>query len=350
MIKNLSTPQLLLIGLSGLLLLVAAFSFILLRDPSAPLPFTSAAATGTAIPPSPTQPGIAAATSTPAPTRQTSYTPFATLLTPPGTITTASTTPDLTPGTTNTPTSSASPTRSPTPAANRTSSPLSATSTPTITSSPTLANTLSPGEIAVTGRVLLNGTPSANVTVEFKDDVAPRKTSTNQTGHYQFVTLAPGTAFRLAFYQADNPQLTPTEDIPAQAWLEGTMPASVNPIIFPDFEISLNLNDARFELQDPTDRSSYSAAAINSNNLIPFVWSTYYQAGSYRIELGPHGSDQTVWTSSQLTTTSFMWDGTLGDSTHVTAGTYWWRVAATKVVGNYTQVIYTQAREIIFIP
>jgi hypothetical protein len=43
-----------------------------------------------------------------------------------------------------------------------------------------------------------------------------------------------------------------------------------------------------------------------------------------------------------------MWNGTLTDGTHIAAGNYWWRVAVTKSLGGYVEVIYTQQFDLLF--
>jgi hypothetical protein len=341
MTKNLTPAQLLLIALAGILLLLAAFSLLLLQDSSAPLLFSQPPATLTATPPPSSQTMIS--TPTPFPTRQTSYTPFATLLAPPESTISPATSPGA-PFHTPTPHRLATSTRTSTPPST------TRTITPTNSPSPAITTTLAPGEVGVTGRIVKNGTPVANAIVEFMDDVAPRVSSTNPSGSYWFVTLAPGAEFRLTFYQADNPQVTPAADITSLAWLDGYLPSNTNPVNLPDFELNLNLNGMLFELQLPIDSAEYSASMISSSHTIPFIWSLYSQGGSYHIELGLEDDDQPVWTSQQIASTNFPWDGTLDDGTHITAGTYWWRVAVTRSLGNYIQVVFTQPLEIIFIP
>src|SRR4030042_1907943 len=75
--KNLPKNQIFLIIIAHVLLLLAAFSFYLLQDPTAPLPFVPPppSSTITPLPPSPSYTAEPSATSMP--TRQTSYTPFA---------------------------------------------------------------------------------------------------------------------------------------------------------------------------------------------------------------------------------------------------------------------------------
>jgi hypothetical protein len=372
MIKNLTTNQLLLIALAAVLLVIAAFSFYLLQNPTAPLPFVPLPATGT-----PTPISIAADESTvqntPTPTRRISYTPLFAFATPsigtPSAPTTQLITPTLgtpsapptqliTPGqSTDTPVSpypnppQASPSNMPvitnTPPS---TTPASGTVSPSPTSgaSPTVTRTLAAGEISITGRMVQNGTPIPNVVVTFADDVAPRQSTTNAGGHYSFVTLAPGANFILTFKQSDNPGLTPATDIASLARIEGTLPTNTNPIDFPDMEISVNLSGMIFQLISPNDGATYSASVVSASNPLQFSWSLYSQGGSYSVEIGPNGADQPTWVSGQLAATSTMWNGTLTDGTHIAAGNYWWRVAVTKSLGNYVAMIYTQQFDLTF--
>jgi hypothetical protein len=340
--QKITTQQLLLIILATALLFVAAFSFYLLQDPTAPLPFSS--------PPSSTatiqaafNTSISMPSSTPIPTRQTSYTPFATLLTlTPGTASLVGT---LTPEGSTSPSPPGNTLR---PSPSRTLSHTLTSTSPSITSSPTVTGTLSTGEHGVTGRILQNGTPVANVLVEFEDDTSARQSSTDSSGHYWFKTLAPGTSFSLTFDQTDNPNLTPSDQISSLAWIEGSLPTGVEIIDFPDFEISLYLNGMIFELQNPLSGAAFSADAIGLNNRLQFSWSLYSLGGSYHIELFDYDTDELVWSSNQLASTNFMWDGTLNDGTHITEGTYYWRVAVTKSLGNYVENIFSQAWYLLF--
>jgi len=388
MLKNLTQNQILLIALSTLLLILAALSFYLLQDPTAPLPF-SPQATSTLVP------VVLSPTSTPepshtsSPTHQTSYTPFITHAPTsagtfvPGTTTPGSTTPGITPGTqvaspsvttstSGTPPSSL-PTRTPTRQAQAsatfintplpgtatfTSTSKPSTPTPTQTStpatatlSPTPTETLTSGEYVVTGRIIQNGTPVPNVVVWFKDDLPdPRQGTTDAGGHYTFITLAPGTHFTLTFDQADNHQLTPALEVASRAWIEGTLPTGVDTIQLPDFEISLNINDMLFQLLTPVDGAAYSAANISSSNPLQFVWSLYGQGGSYHVELGPNGSDAPGFSTGQLASTSYWWDGTLDNNNHITEGAYWWQVAVTSSLGPYIFDLYTQPFDLMFNP
>jgi hypothetical protein len=340
MIKNLSTNQILLIAMATVVLLLAALSFYLLLDPSAPLPFTppSPSSTITLLPPSPSY--TPAPSSTSIPTRQTSYTPFA------SPATTDTGTPVEGTGTSETvspvPSGTITP---PLPTNTSTLQPLVTTSV-----SPTASQTLTAGEYEVIGRVVQNGTPVANVVVEFADDAPPRKNTTNSGGHYSFISLAPGTNFTLAFKQVDNPQLTQVPDIASLAWIEGSLPSGISIIDLPDLEMSLNLEGMIFRLIAPADGAPFSEAVISPSNPLQFTWTLYNQGNSYHIELGANGSDEPVWNSGDTTSTSLMWNGTLNDGNHISVGAYWWRVAVNKSLGNYRLVAFTQKWDLIFNP
>jgi hypothetical protein len=349
--KNLSSHQILLIGIASVLLLIMAFSFYLLKYPSAPFPFTIVRAPFTSTLLSTKQPDLKQPSSTPEPTRRTTYTPFATLLTaqaPSTFMPTSPITETITPLSSqmNTPTYTSVPGQYPAQIGTITVTQV----TPGITPSPTNTVTITSGEYRVTGRVLQNGTPVVGATVEFKDDVAPRQSTTDQKGYYSFITMAPGTEYKLSFNQDDNPQLVPAAHVTSLAWIEGTLPTTANPIILPDLEISLKLEDVLFELQAPIDGATYSASAISSSNPIQFIWTLYNPGGSYHVELYSFFSDQPIWTSNQTGLTNSMWDGTLEAGSHITEGNYWWRVAVTRSAGNNVVLIFTQPLDILFSP
>ncbi len=379
MLKNLNQNQILMVALATVLLILAALSFYLLQDPSAPLPFAALpSASPTLVTPVPSitpEPSL-----TNSPTHQTSYTPFVTpATTVPGTPEPITPIPGTTTGASQSTTSTPIGTLpSNLPTKTRTARPLGtatqiytplpgtptftftpASRTPTSTRIPTLViPTLSPtstqtlvsGEYPVTGRIVLNGTPVPNVVVWFEDDVAARQTTTDSGGHYTFVTLAPGTHFTLTFKQDDNHQLTPASQITSLARIEGTLPTGVDTIQLPDFEISLNLDDMLFQLLTPVNGAAYSAAYISPSNKIQFIWTLYGQGGSYHVELGPNGSDVASYSSDQLASTYDWWDGTLDNGTHITEGAYWWRVAVTDSLGAYVMDLYTQPFDLIFNP
>jgi hypothetical protein len=243
--------------MAAVLLLLAAFAFYLLQDPNASLPF---------IPPTPTSSPTMSPVPTATPftatsTRRTSYTPFAGSLTPqlgtpylPPDLTATQSGPAITPSPSRSGTPSGSATATlpnPRPTATNTA-PTSGTppaTTPTSTKSPTVTATLESGVIGITGRIIQDGTPVANVVLSFADDAAARQSTTDAGGHYSFITLAPGTDFTLIFDQGNNPGLSPPTEIASLIHLEGTLPQGVNPIDFPDIEISINLSGILFEPQ-----------------------------------------------------------------------------------------------------
>jgi hypothetical protein len=338
--KNFTKNQAILIAIATLLLLLAAFSFYLLQDLSAPLPSTppTPSSTATPLPPSPSYTPEPSSTSLP--THKTSYTPFAS---PP--VSETGTPPEST---------STSETASPVPSG--TINPALPTNTSTIqpnltiTVSPTASQTLSAGEYEIRGRVVQNNTPVANVVVEFSDDAPARKGTTSPGGHYSFITLAPGSSFYLMFKQAENPQLTPASEIASFAWLEGTLPNGTDLISLPDLEVSLNVGGMTFAQQTPANGDTFSAAVINGANPIQFSWTVYNQGDSYYIELGVNGSEDPILTSPDNVSTNWMWNGTLDDGSHISAGNYWWRVAVNKSLGDYIFIAFTQKSDLIFNP
>jgi hypothetical protein len=348
--KNLSKNQILLIIIATVLLLLAAFSFYLLQDPTAPLPFVPPPPTGTFTPLPATPTDTPTPSATPIPTRRTSYTPFAspdrtdigTL--PEETITPVTLIPESSGTTTISPISSTTITPG-FPTNTSTLRPLVTTSV-----SPTASQTLIAGQYEVAGLLVQNGTPIANVVVEFTDDDPPRKRTTNSNGHYSFITLAPGTTFSLAFNQADNPHLTPVPEIASLAWIEGTLPTGDTNIELPDLEVSINIDGMIFRLVTPVDGATFSAAVISPSNPIQFTWTLYNQGNTYFIELGPDGSDEPVWISGDTTSTSLMWNGILNDGSHISAGAYWWHVGVNKTLGNYELIAFTNEWDLIFNP
>jgi hypothetical protein len=349
MVKNLTTNQIILIAIASLLLLLAAFSFFLLQDPSAPLPFAppTPTSTMTPLPPTPTETPAPSATSIP--TRRTSYTPFASPgVTDNGTPLEGTITPATVVPTNGTKTVSVVPNRTITPGFPTSTSTLPPNITPSF--SPTASQTLTAGQYLVTGRVVQKGSPIANVIVEFTDDDPARKAKTDSGGYFSFITLAPGTAFNLAFKQADNPQLTPVPEIASLARIEGTLPHGDNTIDLPDLEVSINIEGIIFSLVIPVDGATFSAKVISLSNPIQFSWTIYNQGDSYYSELGPHGDNEPVWISGNTTLTSLMWNGILSDGSHISQGSYWWRAGVNKTLGNYELTAFTHEWDLIFNP
>jgi len=340
MLKNFTKNQVLLIAIATMLLFLAAFSFYLLQDLSAPLPFSppTPSSTVTPLPPSPSYTPEPSSTSLP--TRQTSYTPFASPA-----ITDTGAPPEST---------STSETASPVPSGTPTPGLPTNTSTIqpniTITISPTASQTRSAGEYEVKGRVIQNGTPVANAVVEFTDDTPARKRTTSSGGHYSFITLAPGTSFTLLFNQVDNPQITPVSEIASLAWIEGTLPTGIDTISLPDLEVSLNVGGINFEPQTPEDGATFPAAVISPANPLRFSWTLYNQGELYYVELGVNGSEDSIWTSPETVKDDWFWNGLLDDGSHISEGNYWWRVGENKSLGDYKLIVYTQKWDLLFNP
>jgi hypothetical protein len=349
--KNATTNQILLISMATVLLLLAAFSFYLLQDPSGPLPFARPIPSSTVTPLSPSPSYTSSPSSTSIPTRQTSYTPFAspaTIIpeTPLEVTGTYETAPTLPSGTISPGLPTVSSTIQPDTTITSPFTPMTATTTV----SPTSSQTRMAGEYEVTGRVVQKGTPMANVVVKFADDAPPRNGTTNSGGHYTFITLAPGTSFTLTFNPVDNRQLTPVPEITSLSFIEGSLPTGVDIIDLPDLEVSLNIDGMNFGLQTPVNGATFSAAAISPSNPIQFIWTLYNEGDSYHIELGANGRDAPIWISSETAVTNWMWNGTLGDGSHISEGAYWWRVGVKKSLGNYYLIVFTQKSDLTFNP
>ena len=346
-----TNPELLLIGLAALIFLIAALVLFLLQNPQAHLPWE---VTPTARPTrltATTQPAAISA-NLPTPTPRTSYTPFATLLTvlPPTSSPTISPTPDASaPSQTAAPT----PTGTITPA---TPTPTflpgtpAPTATNTLTPIPAVSPTLAPGQLGISGRVILNGAPVAGLSVSFRDDQPPRSFVTDSQGRYWFTTYAIGVDFLLSFEQSANPQFTASTPFASTALLYGYLPSGTTMVTLPDLEISLVLNGLTFEPTTPLDGATFNSANITSANPIQFVWTTYNQAQYYYVELSPSTTDEILWGSENTTSTNTMFNGALDDGTQISAGTYHWFVAANRTVNDYSFVVYTPPRSLVINP
>ena len=350
-----SNELLVLIGLIAFIFLLAALGLFMLSSPGRG-----------SLPEASSSPGQAAFTRTITPngtltnTPRTSYTPFATRLT------VMPETPTLTPPTIEPPvveptSGSATPTATtgpyPLPATqpvNATFTPTSANNTPSATPVYTLtpgpSPTLAPGQTGISGRVVQNNTPLAGVVVSFRDDQPTRTAVTDAQGRYWFTTLAIGIDFVLTFEQATNPQLASSTQIASTALIYGYLPASGTVVNLPDLEISVMLNGQIFEPTIPVDGAVFSAANITTSNPIQLVWTTYPQVEYYYAELSRLDTDELLWGSENTTSTNVMFDGTLDDGTKITAGSYYWVVAANRPSGDYTLTIYSQLRDIVINP
>ncbi|HSQ16279.1 MAG TPA: carboxypeptidase regulatory-like domain-containing protein [Anaerolineales bacterium] len=350
-----SNELLVLIGLIAFIFLLAALGLFMLSSPGRSL-----------LPEASSSPGQMAFTRTITPddtgrtltnTPRTSYTPFATRLT---VIPEAPTQAPPIPGTptiTFTPVS-ATPTATtdpyPLPATqtlNATFTPTSANSTPSATPVYTLtpgpSPTLAPGQTGISGRVVQNNAPLAGVVVSFRDDQPTRTAVTDAQGRYWFTTLAIGIDFVLTFEQSTNPQLASSTQIASTALIYGYLPTSGTVVNLPDLEISVVLNGQTFEPTSPVDGAVFSAANLTT---IQLVWTAYPQVEYYYAELSRIDTDELLWGSENTTSTTVMFDGNLDDGTKITAGSYYWVVAANRPSGDYYLTIYSQLRDIVINP
>ena len=184
----------------------------------------------------------------------------------------------------------------------------------------------------------------------FRDDQPSRLAATDDQGRYWFTTTAIGVDFTLTFEQATNPQLANSTQVAWTALLYGYLPSSGTVINLPDLEISVVLNGQTFEPVSPADGTAYSATNITIANPIQLLWSMYPQVEYYYTELYNTSNNDLLWGSENTTSTNIMFDGTLDDGTQITAGNYYWTVAANLPAGGYRLIIYSQVREIIINP
>jgi hypothetical protein len=358
-----SNELLVLIGLIAFIFLLAALGLFMLSSPGRSSLLEASSSPGQVASGQTITPDGAASTLTNTP--RTSYTPFATRLTMipeaptqappiPGTSTITATPGTAFPGSA-TPAATTDPYPLPgTQPVNATPTPTSANSTPSATPVYTLtpgpSPTLAPGQTGISGRVLQNNAPLAGVIVSFQDDQPARTAVTDAQGRYWFTTLAIGVDFVLAFEQSANPQLASSTQIASTALMYGYLPTSGTVVNLPDLEISLMLNGQIFEPSSPVDGAVFSAANITTSNPIQLMWTTYPQVEYYYAELSRLGTDELLWGSENTTSTNVMFDGTLDDGTKITAGSYYWVVAADRLSGDYTLTIYSQLRDIVINP
>jgi hypothetical protein len=365
MIHRKPTSELLLIGLIAFIFLLAAAVLFLLQRPSTLPPVAvvpSASQASSSTPGMPLPVGASPTAVTPGiPAARTSYTPFATRLTLQAETTGQFTPTGSTPGSPTLTPDPRTPSPTPTPVTpypgvqpSPTTILLPGTPSPTATntSTPTFSPTatLAAGEFGISGRVTLNGVPVAGVTVSFRDDQPSRSAITDSQGRYWFTTYAIGVDFLLSYEQAANPQVTPATSIASAVSLYGYLPSGTTLITLPDLEISLVIAGQSFEPTTPLSGATFSVANITAANPIQFVWTTYNQAQDYYIELCQADNDAILWGSENTTSTNVMFDGILDDSTHITAGSYNWYVAANRVLNDYTITVYTQPRSLVVIP
>jgi hypothetical protein len=353
-----SNELLVLIGLIAFIFLLAALGLFMLSSPGR-----------SSLPEASSSPGQVASARTITPedtggtltnTPRTSYTPFATRLTVIPEAPTEFPAPTEPPAIESTP-GSATPTATTGPYPPPATQPVDATPTPTLANStpsatpvytltPGPSPTLAPGQTGISGRVVQNNAPLAGVVVSFRDDQPSRTAVTDAQGRYWFTTLAIGIDFVLTFEQATNPQLASSTQIASTALIYGYLPTSTTVVNLPDLEISVVLNGLTFEPTIPVDGAVFNATNITNNNPIQLAWTAYPQVEYYYAELSSLNTDELLWGSENTTLTNVMFDGTLDDGTKITAGSYYWVVAANRPSGNYYLTIYSQLRDIVINP
>ena len=375
----------LLVGLAAGIFLLAAFGMYLAQDPASPLPWQPPTVTFTITP-------TTTLTLTPAPTltatRRPTYTPRlstgtlgadtpgagettpmpASTATPgtPGAATStiaasatppAAATPTYTqasggyPGpVTNTPIPTAT-TASQTPTITLTPEPGADTPTPTLTATnggptPTATETVTEEDIRVQGRVVQNGTPVANVTLEINE--GDFTVETNANGYYQFdLPKDVGEPFLIDFFHTENDTLDPSDEIVEWVWVEKDIEEDDLVVQVPDIEISLRVGTAFFQPTTPDESAAYSLAQVYASNPIAFGWSAYHRTATYTVKLGYDDIVNTQWDSSPTSATTANFTG----STAVTSGhDWWWTVEALYEENDCSFHVHTQTRKIVFNP
>lgn len=346
-----------LMGVGAGILLLAALGLFLVQNLDEPLPGDEAAVTASASATA-TQTQTLTATSTL--TRRPTRTPvlLTDTLAPPteteapassATPTVVQPTASLIPAASNTPTSTQAPASA---SATPSNTPLPATATDTLvpeaTSSPT--PTLSPtplGElILVTGRVVSQGTPIANVTITLEGR-SVLTTTTGADGTYQFQADWINVLTSIVFSLEANPQLSPSNNYVTWSWIEWTLLGESE---VPDLEISSAPNGVVFQQTLPADGSSVSAAQITFENPVTFEWTGYPQAEQYWVDLGRQGEEEPAWSSAAVLDEYVYFDGTLDNDTKITEGSYWWAVGTLRSEPGFRFLAYTHNWTLIITP
>ena len=255
--------------------------------------------------------------------------------------------PSVTPIPTNPPTATQAPAQ---PSATHTYTPLPPTATnspePTATTAATAATaTLSPTPLAnpilITGRVVDQDTPIANVTISL-DGPTDHTTTTDAEGAYQFQVDWVDEMYYVDFILEANPQLDPSSDYVSWAYIEGYLEEyTEDGIELPDLEISSTPRGNHFEQISPANESSYSAEQITFENPLTFAWNPYPEAVQYWVDLGRQGEENTVWKSMSVMDETADFNGNLTDGTKISEGVYWWAVATLKTEHGFHLLAYT---------
>jgi hypothetical protein len=190
----------------------------------------------------------------------------------------------------------------------------------------------------VTGRVVKDGIPvEAGVTVKLEDPnyTVVGTANTDAQGVYTFDGLTVSSAeFNVLFSKEFNERYDDAEVV-SWTWL-GPVTVSETTTELPDFEVGL----LSFEQIHPPPEESLSVDEISAQNLLTFEWTPYPGASVYWVDLMQGDDLNLVWQSPFVDTTAVGFNGTLDDDSHITPGTYWWGVGASKEVGEYELTAY----------
>ncbi|TEU12947.1 MAG: hypothetical protein E3J21_19810 [Anaerolineales bacterium] len=233
-----------------------------------------------------------------------------------------------------------SPTDTPAPADTLIETP---TPTGTLTDTPTPSPTPTPTPTPVppsriTGRLLLDGAPvsgGATLKLENQSYNVIAETTVGADGAYAFTDLEPSSqGYNVLFAQAWNSQYG-TDQVVSWGWLGPVSVENGTVVELPDFDVSL----LGFSQVNPGPDETFSAAALSPENPITFEWTAYPQAVKYWMDLVRGEAQELVW-QSLIQSTSFAFDGTMGNGAHIQPGEYWWGVGARRELGPYPLTVY----------
>jgi hypothetical protein len=231
-------------------------------------------------------------------------------------------TPVLSPTPSPVPTDGITPTSTPSPAP---------TDAPTPTPTP-----LTPGRI--TGRLLVDGAPvseGVRLKLENQSYNVIAETTVGADGVYTFPDLEPSSqGYNVLFAQEWNSQYG-TDQVVSWGWLGPVAVENGAVVELPDCDVSL----LGFGQVSPEADATFSAAAISPENPITFEWAVYPQAVKYWVDL-VRGEEQELVRQSVVQATSFTFDGTLGNGSHIQPGEHWWGVGARRELGPYKLTVY----------
>jgi hypothetical protein len=96
-----------------------------------------------------------------------------------------------------------------------------------------------------------------------------------------------------------------------------------------------------FSQISPNMESVYSAAAITQSTPIFFQWTSFPGASDYWVDLVRGEEQALAWQSRLVQNTSAAFGGTLLEGKRIEPGEYWWAAGAQRLLGSYTQTVYT---------